>query len=372
MENRHVVAAAIGVLLMSLPAPAAPLRVACVGDSITFGDQIADRARDSYPAVLARLADGRLVTGNFGVNGATALQVMFRDWSGTRASRDALAFAPDIVVIMLGINDLSFPHLYDRYPADLRDIVARFQALRHAPRVYLCTLTPIAPEDLQGAANRAIRERMNPAIRAVATETGAGLIDISAAFPNRPDLLPDGLHPNEEGAAIIARTVWAAIDPAPPPQIQPAPVAGPVDISIRNEARAALARADRWLASRPPSETLEDPCAAATARHPSQPDSLGDLLPLLDEQAPLPDTDPFFSFAVLACALDRRGQETVFLASGRPVPWRPTLLHRIVQRQRIDAQGNGFWCRSGSLESAADAPRSTYYARQALVTTLGE
>ena len=67
--------------LFSLPfmtacaSASAPLRVACVGDSITYGDKLADRETQSYPAVLAQLAGGRFLTGNFGVNGATALDI---------------------------------------------------------------------------------------------------------------------------------------------------------------------------------------------------------------------------------------------------------------------------------------------------------
>ena len=231
--------AAIAVLAMhSSPASSStPVRVACAGDSITYGDQIADRDRLSYPAALARLSGGRYLAANHGVNGATALRIPFRAWLDTSAARDALSSSPSAVVLMLGINDLAFPSLRHQFPADLREIVRRFQSLPSNPRVFLCTLTPIAPEDRQAQANRAIREEMNPAIRSVAAQTGAALVDVSAAFPNRPDLLPDGLHPNPEGAEIIARAVLAALDSAffPPPssspKILPAPVAGPVDLS---------------------------------------------------------------------------------------------------------------------------------------------
>jgi len=137
----------LGMLVMTSTVPAhPPLRVACVGDSITYGAEIPDRARQSYPAVLERLSEGRLITGNFGVSGTTAVPAPFRAWTRTQAFREALAFSPDIVVLMLGINDLAFPDLHNRYPDDLRDIVQRFQALRSSPRLFLCTLTPIAPD----------------------------------------------------------------------------------------------------------------------------------------------------------------------------------------------------------------------------------
>lgn len=356
--------------MISLAFPA-PLRVACIGDSITFGDQLADRDSQSYPAVLQRLAAGRFVAGNFGVNATTALQGTGRAWTDTPACRDALAFAPDFAVVMLGINDLAFPDAYARYPADLRALVARLHALPSAPRVFLCTLTPIAPAEQQAYANQLIRDTFNPAIRAVAAESGATVIDISSVYPNRLDLLPDGLHPAPAGAELLARTILAALDapPAATPHIQPAPAAGPVDISIRNEALAARHRAQQWLATHPAPADLPPPLSDFDV-----PDSsaAADLLPLLDG-APAPaDHDPYFAFAVLAAHLDRAGEETVFLPDGRPVAWRAALLHQLVQRQKNDARGGGFWQDPAAPDPSASAARSTAYALQALATALGD
>ena len=362
------------LLMTSLACAQTPRRVACAGDSITFGDKIPDRATQSYPAVLERLSNGRFLTGNFGVNGATALAGTGRAWTDTLACRDALAFGPDFVVLMLGINDLAFPPSYPRYPADLRAIVARFQSLPSAPRVFLCTLTPIAPEEQQAHANRLIRDTMNPAIRAVAAETGATLIDLSAVYPNRLDLLPDGLHPSPEGAELIARTVLAALDstPASPPQIQSAPAAGPVDISIRNEAHAAQDRANRWLQTQPAPSHLPSPSALFDSFDLRSPEDVAELLPLLSD--PLPTTDPnlFFHLAALAYALNRIGHETVFLSDGSPVAWREALLHQIVQCQRMDARGGGFWFPTATAGSPAEAVPSTLHALQAIAFALGK
>ena len=100
----------MALLFLSLPSISKePLRVACVGDSITYGDKIFFRSFRSYPAVLQKLSEGRLVTGNFGVNGRTAVDVQDRAWTETSACGKALLFRPDIVVIML--DDLGFGQL---------------------------------------------------------------------------------------------------------------------------------------------------------------------------------------------------------------------------------------------------------------------
>lgn len=356
----------LGVAMTSLSAAQPPVRIACVGDSITYGDQIADRGRDAYPAVLERLSNGRFLTGNFGVNGATAIATIpFRSWSTTQACQDALAFSPNVVVIMLGVNDTAHPDLHNRYPGDLRRLVERFQALSSAPRLFLCTLTPIAAAAPDAPVNRTISETLNPAIRAVAAQTGAGVIDISTVFANRYDLFPDGLHPNAAGAELIARTVLAALDEAlsPPTTLQPGAIPGPVSRSIGHEALAARFRASQWLQDHPAPDDLADPAAEWDGRDLRTPDDVADLLPLLRGTIPDTTADPYYAYATLATALARIGHDTVFLDAEHPIAWREALLHQLVQQQRIDTRGHGFW---GRGDDPATLARATTYALHAM------
>jgi len=54
-------------------AAAAKIKVACVGDSITFGSGIADRDNASYPAQLQKLLGDGFEVKNFGVSGRTMI-----------------------------------------------------------------------------------------------------------------------------------------------------------------------------------------------------------------------------------------------------------------------------------------------------------
>ena len=83
------------------------LRVACVGDSITYGSGIKDRHHDSYPAVLGRWLGPGWDVRNFGVSGATLLKKGDLPYFKQKNHEAAVAFTPDIVVIMLGTNDSS-------------------------------------------------------------------------------------------------------------------------------------------------------------------------------------------------------------------------------------------------------------------------
>ena len=82
-----------------------PIRVACVGDSITFGAFLPNRERNSYPAQLGRLLGASYDVHNFGINSATMLKKGDFPYVKQKIHNEAVAFAPDIVVIMLGTND---------------------------------------------------------------------------------------------------------------------------------------------------------------------------------------------------------------------------------------------------------------------------
>src|SRR5258708_827771 len=81
------------------------VRVACVGDSITYGAGLSGRETNSYPAQLGRLLGAGYDTRNFGVSGATMLKHSDLPYMFRSEYTNALDFAPDIIVIMLGTND---------------------------------------------------------------------------------------------------------------------------------------------------------------------------------------------------------------------------------------------------------------------------
>ena len=78
----------------------AKIRVACVGDSITMGVGTTNPALQSYPAQLQELLGPSWAVTNFGVGGRTMLRKVDPFSFGR-----ALKSNPDLVVIMLGVND---------------------------------------------------------------------------------------------------------------------------------------------------------------------------------------------------------------------------------------------------------------------------
>jgi lysophospholipase L1-like esterase len=195
------------------------LRLACLGDSITYGHGLRDESGDySYPAVLARLLGPEWLVRNFGVSGTTLLHRGDNPYMRTEAFTAALIFKPDVVVIKLGTNDSKRPrpgvmnapdnwrHKTD-YAADYRDLITTLRKAHPSVAVFTCLPVPAYPGNW-GIDDATLRDEVGPLVRAVSSETGAYLIDLYSALSGRPDCFPDTVHPNSAGAALIATTVY--------------------------------------------------------------------------------------------------------------------------------------------------------------------
>lgn len=115
------------------------VRVACIGNSITFGAGIKNRSRDSYPSVLARMLGDSYWVKNFGVSARTMLNKGDHPYMNEPAYKNALAFNPNIVVIKLGTNDSkSFNWKYKAdFMKDAQNMINAFKGLPSQPKIYL-------------------------------------------------------------------------------------------------------------------------------------------------------------------------------------------------------------------------------------------
>ena len=192
-----------------------PIRVACVGNSITYGTGIEDRAHDSYPSQLQRMLGDKYVVGNFGKPGATLLYHGHRPYVVQKEFKEALAFKGDIAVIHLGINDTdprNWPNYRDEFVKDYLSIMDSLRVANPKVRFILARMTPIAdrhPRFISGT--KLWHGEIQSAIETVARLSGAELIDFHEPLYPYPNLLPDAIHPNPEGAGILAKTMYSGI-----------------------------------------------------------------------------------------------------------------------------------------------------------------
>ncbi len=191
------------------------IRVGCVGNSITYGFGIEDRENDSYPAQLQRMLGEGYTVENFGKSRSTLLSRGHFPYVEQPEYKAALEFAPDIAVIHLGVNDTdprNWPAYGDRFVREYVDLIGSFRKANPDVRVIIARLSPLTAAHWRfKSGTRDWRERIQEAIEQVARAAGAEVIDFSAALRDRQNLIPDAVHPNAEGAAILARTVYGAI-----------------------------------------------------------------------------------------------------------------------------------------------------------------
>ena len=185
-----------------------PVRVACVGDSITEGVGTQNPKTDSYPAKLQEILGAGWNVQNFGVGGRTMLRK-----ADPFDHHPALSSNPAIVIIALGTNDSKTPiwsgHKQE-FVGDYVAMIKEFQALPSHPKVWACLPAPAFPGNW-GITEDVIRDEVIPAIKQAAQMTGIGLIDLHTPLLENKALFPDTVHPNGEGAKRIAELVAAAI-----------------------------------------------------------------------------------------------------------------------------------------------------------------
>ena len=185
-----------------------PVKVACIGNSITYGSGIPDRPRDSYPAQLGRLLGDRWIVRNFGVSGRTMLKNGDFPYWKEDAWTEAKAFLPDVVIIKLGTNDTK-PQNWKyggEFLADSRTMIRELKNLASHPLIYLCKPVP-AYASRWGINDSIIVHGVIPAVEKLAAEEHLEVIDLYSALSGSVSLFPDQIHPNAEGAGLIAQCI---------------------------------------------------------------------------------------------------------------------------------------------------------------------
>ena len=200
----------LSVILLTLAAcTSEPVRVACVGDSITYGHGIKDRLHDAYPGVLSSMLGEKYDVRNFGVSGTTTMTGTDMPYVNEQAYKDALEFNPQIVTIKLGTND-SKPYNWkeqEHFKQDLKTLIESFRALPSKPKIWLCLPVP-AYGHAWSINDSVIYNGVIPYIREVAQEENLPLIDLNTPFQGKRQYFPDTIHPNEEGERMIAEIIF--------------------------------------------------------------------------------------------------------------------------------------------------------------------
>ncbi len=190
-------------------------KVACIGNSITYGMTLSDREHTSYPARLQQMLGPEYEVGNFGRNGATLLRKGHNPWNKTPEAAAAFAFAPDIAVIHLGTNDTdprNWPNHGSEFSDDYLWLIDTLRTINPSVRVIIANMAPIGTAHRRfKSGTRLWRDLIRERIAGVAQTAGVELIDFAEPLIDHPELLPDNLHPTHKGAMLLADYVRQAI-----------------------------------------------------------------------------------------------------------------------------------------------------------------
>lgn len=127
-------------------------------------------------------------------------------------------------------------------------------------------------------------------------------------------------------------------------------------MSVGNESRIALIRAERWLDRH---KTRDDGVLPYPTANEIDGEELKRLMPLLGGASGClrEEENVFEAWGRLAKGLAREGNEMVY-GEGGMVPWRNAILHELVVSQHPDDMGGGWW--GDGEEDAMQSTRAAY------------
>ncbi len=199
------------------------IKVACVGDSITYGYGLKDWHKTNYPAVLQTLLGDGYNVRNFGDSGKSVQNILFRNYSKTITYSQSIDYEADILVFMLGTND-SITGCWeneDVFKEQYLALLDTYLVGENPPRVYLCTPTRAFYKDesqTSGPAFMGIQNdiviKIGEIVKEIAKERGYKCIDIYEFTKDHPEYYSSDLvHPNPYGAEELAKEIYRNIKP---------------------------------------------------------------------------------------------------------------------------------------------------------------
>ena len=190
------------------------IRLACVGDSITYGAGVDDREKNCYPARLGEYLGSSFEVRNLGRNGATLSKSGDLPYWGTAEFKALSEWQPDVILLMLGTNDTK-PQNWNGpgpFSEDLKAMIETLRGMKSRPKIWVCLPVPVYGE-LGGIRAEILDKGVIPSIMEVCSSRKIPVIDVNDALTNKPLMFPDKVHPNAIGADLMAKTIYQAIGP---------------------------------------------------------------------------------------------------------------------------------------------------------------
>lgn len=184
-----------------------PIKVAFVGNSITQGP--GREHPGSFPLLVGSMLGDAYQVKNFGVSGRTLLKKGDFPYWNEPQFEEVKAFRPDVVIIKLGTNDSkpqNWQHKAD-FVQDYLDLIREFRMqMPKDGKVYIVLPVPVTRVNF-GITPDVMNNEQRLMLFEIIQKSGAEVIDLYTPLMDKPELLPDGVHPNAEGLSIMAGVI---------------------------------------------------------------------------------------------------------------------------------------------------------------------
>lgn len=207
------------------------IKVACVGDSITYGANSDDPINATYPAFLQNMLGYDYYVLNAGISGYSVCKTDEYAYRKSVEYSQAQVFKPDVVLFALGINDANptptQPYKNWDDPTIGRESLFRTSAnelldsfIKINPDVQIIMLMPTklfkVGEDSWNAEawNENLKKHVIPLLQEIAMDRSLRTIEFFNWSEAHKDIFTDGLHPGTQGYKSYARHVYDEIKDA--------------------------------------------------------------------------------------------------------------------------------------------------------------
>lgn len=196
------------------------------------GDSITDAGRDrrnyhdmgaGYPKfatehIVDAFPDTEFEFINFGISGNRTCQLF------DRLYKDGIAFQPDVISILIGINDVWHRHGGEQIETTDLQVATNYRAiLERLKKQTNAKILILAPFLLDSEAKESWRpevERLIAIVRGLADEFADAYVPLDELFAEALKTQPepqyysaDGVHPNDNGRAFIGKHYFEAVKP---------------------------------------------------------------------------------------------------------------------------------------------------------------
>lgn len=196
------------------------IKVACVGDSITYGHSVLDWEKNQYPVVLQEVLGDNYHVANFGVSGACVNDKGNKPYESRTVYEESIRYDADILVFMLGSNDSKPRNWVDMetFLEEHRELLNTYLKKDNCPKVFIgiCAKSYYLDDVTSGYAKYNIRpeivDQIAVSLKEEYEKEDVVIVDIYDLTSRHPEWFEkDGVHPDKEGARAIANEFAEAI-----------------------------------------------------------------------------------------------------------------------------------------------------------------